>query len=287
MVLWQILLISVAAVVIVSLGGTILGQRLSRKYDFPFPRKRKAATPDGATVSDDRLLTDPLQKAIKERKLLLEKNQIQESSRNNGTPSFEKLQAERLRLMQEKLRQQSLSQQAVKPSAANQAVKESREAAEKARLESERLAKIQAEQKAAAELERQNREKARLEAERLARIQAQQKAPIVTPSPVKQSLPIGAAALQEIQKNIQVAGTPWNGKVLHFESKVWDNSPTEFEKLTAEQKSELKEAYTDITMANNIVWLVNEVQSPNHDLVESYRKLCSMIKERLTRLLTQ
>jgi hypothetical protein len=49
--------------------------------------------------------------------------------------------------------------------------------------------------------------------------------------------------------------------------------------------TELKEAYIDIRLANNIVWLVTEMGASSKDFEASYLRLCGKIAERLNKVL--
>jgi len=48
---------------------------------------------------------------------------------------------------------------------------------------------------------------------------------------------------------------------------------------------ELTESYVDMLLANNIVWLVNELGRDSKDLTASYIKLSNKIGERLQKVM--
>ena len=65
---------------------------------------------------------------------------------------------------------------------------------------------------------------------------------------------------------------------------LFRDSLGEFDNLSPSLRSDLRDAYTDMAMANNIVWLVTEFRTKSKDLEASYIKLCSKIAERLTKI---
>ena len=156
------------------------------------------------------------------------------------------------------------------------------------RLEAEYIAREKAEQAARDEAMRLRMEaetKARdeetrthLEAERLVREKAEQAA--------KDAAEIGGtsreACLAEIGYNLKIANTPWNGKPLPFKTNIMDNNPGAFDTWWATHISDIKEAYADMAMANNIVWMVTELGATGKEFETGYIKLCSKIFERLS-----
>ena len=91
--------------------------------------------------------------------------------------------------------------------------------------------------------------------------------------------------LSEIRTNLKIATTPWTGKPLRFETTKMDNNKGEFDSLISDYRADIREAYTDMAMANNIVWLVTDLGAGSKDLEDSYVKLCVKISERLSKLL--
>ena len=91
--------------------------------------------------------------------------------------------------------------------------------------------------------------------------------------------------LAEVETNLAIATMPWAGKLLPFQTSVWDTSRDEIDSLLADLKEALTEAYADMRLANSIVWLSTEVGRRSNDLDESYIKLCTKIAERLDRVL--
>ena len=171
------------------------------------------------------------------------------------------------------------------------------------KAETERLAREKAEQEAKETAERvkyEVEEKTRREAlvkagaGRLARDKAEQEAKIATEKAAnksretaKSSSVLGEAYLAEIRTNLKIATSPWTGKPLPFHTSTMDNNLGEFNIFSLFNGNELREAYTDMAMGNNIVWLVTELGINNKDLEASYIKLCSKIEERLATILQE
>jgi len=191
---------------------------------------------------------------------------------------------------------------------------------ETGRLEAERLAKEQGErlirEKAAAEAaskakEAQDRasqetarqetarqETGRLEAERLAREQAERLSNQRTERTLPETgirtsggavaerpaPPPGANVRTEVSTNLKIARAPWTGKPEPFRTTVWDNKYNNINSLPVEMQYELGEVYTDIRLANNIVWLVTEVGANGQEFEASYVELCNKIAERLIKI---
>ena len=93
--------------------------------------------------------------------------------------------------------------------------------------------------------------------------------------------------LVELETNPSIATTPWEGKLIAFQTKAMDSNRAKIESLDPALKDELIEAYTDIHLANTLVWLSMDVGHRSKDLDESYLKLCNKIAERLGRVLPE
>ncbi len=94
-----------------------------------------------------------------------------------------------------------------------------------------------------------------------------------------------ALALIELQTNLKIASTPWDGTPLPFQTEIWDRNISQFDTMGVERRRNLGEAYLDMHMANQIVWLFTSFGSINKDLAASYRLLCAKVADRLTLLL--
>jgi hypothetical protein len=90
--------------------------------------------------------------------------------------------------------------------------------------------------------------------------------------------------LSEISTNLKIATSPRSGKPEPFRTEVWDTKSSEISALPVELQYDLGEAYTDIRLANNIVWLLTEVGATGPDFEANYNKLCRKIAERLSNI---
>ncbi len=92
-------------------------------------------------------------------------------------------------------------------------------------------------------------------------------------------------ALIELENNLSIASRPMTNQLVSFHIDVWNNKRSEFNLLTPETRGELTEAYVDMLLANNIVWLVTELGRNSQDLIASYYKLSNKVAERLQRIM--
>ncbi|HXY75061.1 MAG TPA: hypothetical protein VEH58_07025 [Dehalococcoidales bacterium] len=104
---------------------------------------------------------------------------------------------------------------------------------------------------------------------------------------IKQSTNQQSSGLAEIETNLKIAVTEWSGKPLQFETSIWDVNGNEFNFLSPEQHNELAQAYVDISLANQIVWVWNELGGASKDLQFSYKSLCFKIADRLAKIIQQ
>jgi hypothetical protein len=93
------------------------------------------------------------------------------------------------------------------------------------------------------------------------------------------------AYIKELENNLNIAVNPDTNKLSAFHTDVWDNNHSAFSELPSDIKTELREAYTDIVMANTIVWLSTGVGRRSKSLDNSYLNLCSKIADRLRNIL--
>ena len=87
--------------------------------------------------------------------------------------------------------------------------------------------------------------------------------------------------LAEIEANRKIANEPWTGTLAPFQTDVWDASPSELHALPTNLREDLAKAYSDIQLANSIVWLARELKRRSPNLDENYSKLCTNIATRL------
>jgi hypothetical protein len=96
-----------------------------------------------------------------------------------------------------------------------------------------------------------------------------------------------SAALVELENNLAIASRPKTNNVINFHTDIWNNKRSEFNLLSSALIGELTEAYVDMLLANNIVWLVTELGRNSQDLIDSYYKLSNKIAERLQRVMPE
>ena len=103
--------------------------------------------------------------------------------------------------------------------------------------------------------------------------------------PVEEQLKYSAPDLaEEVTNNLKIATQPWTGKLLPFQTQVWNTLQNEFNKLPDDLRNELAQVYIDIRLANNIVRLSIRFDHRSSELDENYVKLCTSIAERLDRM---
>ena len=85
----------------------------------------------------------------------------------------------------------------------------------------------------------------------------------------------------ELETNKNIAKTPPGGKMIPFQTSAWDRSLYEVDALPTVILKELKDAYIDIRLANELVWLSDFVFHAGQGMEESYLKLCRSIGEHL------
>jgi len=102
----------------------------------------------------------------------------------------------------------------------------------------------------------------------------------------KQTNYITPKLLEEIEKNLGIASEPWAGKLLSFQTEVWQSDTSAVHGLEAGLRQELIEAYNYINLANNIVWFASDLERRSESLDTHYRKLCLNVATRLRRVMS-
>ena len=92
--------------------------------------------------------------------------------------------------------------------------------------------------------------------------------------------------LEEIKQNLSIASEPWAGKLLSFQTEVWQSDTSAVHGLEAGLRQELIEAYNYINLANNIVWFASDLERRSESLDTHYRKLCLNVATRLRRVMS-
>lgn len=102
--------------------------------------------------------------------------------------------------------------------------------------------------------------------------------------------PVPPGLFAEVENNHRIATEPWTGELRLFQTDVLDASQAETHRLPANLQEDLIQAYVDMHLANNIVWLSTELGLRSRNLDKNYMKLCASVAARLDRvtaLLTQ
>jgi hypothetical protein len=109
---------------------------------------------------------------------------------------------------------------------------------------------------------------------------------IAPPAPVAEMPGISKSdALLELENNLAIARRPSTSQLVSFQTKIWSTRRSDFNLADSALIGELSEAYVDMLLANNIVWLVMELGRDSQDLTSSYNKLSFKIAERLQRIM--
>lgn len=161
----------------------------------------------------------------------------------------------------------------------------------RAEKEARELAKRQAEEARKASLiQERERKRAEQEARELAKREAEKVKEVSSiEEPEREKAAVGEERLQvaapnlftEVENNRIIANEPWTGKLLPFQTNGWNANPAELHTLPADLREQLAQAYSDIQLANSIVWLATELERRSPNLDENYKKLCTNIAARL------
>ncbi len=102
---------------------------------------------------------------------------------------------------------------------------------------------------------------------------------------IEEQLKLPAAALlAEVKNNRRIATEPLTDKLIPFQTDIWDAHQYEANKLPAELRENLEQVYTDIRLANSIVWVSTEFNRRSRSLDEHYQRLYTSIAERLDKI---
>ncbi len=262
---WQIVLIVLASIIAgLLIGGLLsyLAARLLKRplLERPFLKKRETT----AAVEESLKSTTPdlLAGLIKKRETM--KQQAKEQAKREAAAARVAREAEK---QQRKEAEQQAKEQAKREA---EAVKKARETEEREGKEAEQQAKEQAKREAeAARMAGETEEREGKEAE-------------VVKAPLKSTAPDLVA---EVENNHRIATQPWTGKLLPFDTGVWDTNRDGVPTLPANLGEDLTQAYVDMRLANSIVWLATELGRRSQNLDDNYTKLCTNIGTRLDKIL--
>ena len=90
--------------------------------------------------------------------------------------------------------------------------------------------------------------------------------------------------IEEINNNLKIATGPWTGKLIPFQTHIWDTRQDLVNAVPASLKEHLAQAYTDIRLANSVVWLSMELGRRSDNLIQSYMKLRTSIATELSQV---
>jgi hypothetical protein len=111
-------------------------------------------------------------------------------------------------------------------------------------------------------------------------------APPVVAEQVKLTVPglLADELLAEVKQNRKIAAEPLGDNLLPFQTGVWDAHQYEVDRLSADLRDDLEQAYTDMRLANSLVWLSTEFSHRTPSLNDNYAKLRASIAERLDKI---
>jgi hypothetical protein len=87
--------------------------------------------------------------------------------------------------------------------------------------------------------------------------------------------------VKEVEANLIIAATAVKGKLVSFCSDIIDANSNWLNSLSSQIQEDLSEAYTDIRLANTLVWLSNDMGRQSSETENGYLELCNKIAERL------
>ena len=90
--------------------------------------------------------------------------------------------------------------------------------------------------------------------------------------------------MSEVENNLKISSEPWTGELIPFDTRVWDGQQYEVYQLPTSLRNDLKQVYTDMGLANQLVWLSTEFNRGNPDIYENYGRMRASIAERLHRI---
>jgi hypothetical protein len=104
--------------------------------------------------------------------------------------------------------------------------------------------------------------------------------------PLTQTLdPHKSALLKEIEANFLIASSAKEGNMTSFRTEILDADRSKLVLLLPEVQEGLIEAYTDMRLANTLVWLSKDVGRKNNEMDMGYVKLCIKVAERLEKIM--
>lgn len=90
--------------------------------------------------------------------------------------------------------------------------------------------------------------------------------------------------LDEIETNYRIANNHSAARLLPFQISIWESGKYAFGRLGTGLQRDLAQAYIDMRLANNIVWLATDLGRKNASIEEHYVALCLKIAARLAKI---
>lgn len=91
--------------------------------------------------------------------------------------------------------------------------------------------------------------------------------------------------LLELEKNHELAIKSKPDQLVPFQTDTWDASPDVANMLTGNLKRELTQAYLDMSVANDLVWFLEELDIKRPLFDAHYTKMCDRISTSLSKVI--
>ena len=88
----------------------------------------------------------------------------------------------------------------------------------------------------------------------------------------------------EVENNLRVSSKTWKGDLIPFDTRIWDEQKYEVYNLPENLRIDLKQVYSDIGMANQIVWLATRFNRRSRVMEEAYSQIRLNIADRLNKI---
>jgi hypothetical protein len=91
--------------------------------------------------------------------------------------------------------------------------------------------------------------------------------------------------LLELEKNRELSIKPSSAILPAFKTHAWDVNRNALDMLPENLTRELTQVYSDMYVANDIIWLISECNRESPELDHQYVKMCNNIADRLSRVI--
>jgi len=89
----------------------------------------------------------------------------------------------------------------------------------------------------------------------------------------------------ELENNLSIAIQSSSDKPLLFQTEIWNTQRDAYDILSLDQFRQLTDVYVDMRLANDTIWLINELGTESIDLKNNHIKLKNAIAERLQQIM--